>query len=144
MRWKLFPIHAALILRSNTPVIETLLKAYPEGVKMCDYKGMLPLHLDYQHEAQDSIMETLRNLYPEATRIKCKKGRTPFALSPLVRNSKKKGSCEDNDKRLEDFCENIEVKTTKQNNVEDLHAIIESRIIRVLPLLRRDKVTNPT
>ena len=43
MRWKILPLHAALLFKSDSATIKALLEAYPMGVQMVDDQGMLPV-----------------------------------------------------------------------------------------------------
>ena len=59
LRWKILPIHAALIFQAPDKVIKALLAAYPHGVKNTDDQGMLPLHLAFRHGASEKTINTL-------------------------------------------------------------------------------------
>jgi len=43
MRWRILPLHAALLFKSDSALIKGLLEAYPIGVQMADDQGMLPV-----------------------------------------------------------------------------------------------------
>ena len=43
VRWQMLPLHAAIIFKANNQVIEAIISAYPEAVKMTDDQGMLPV-----------------------------------------------------------------------------------------------------
>lgn len=49
LRWRLLPIHAAIIFDANATVIDALLEAYPESASQKDDQGMLPLHLAFRN-----------------------------------------------------------------------------------------------
>src|SRR3569832_2325627 len=48
LRWRLLPIHGAIIFCAPDTMIRTLLETYPEAVSAKDDQGMLPLHLSYR------------------------------------------------------------------------------------------------
>jgi len=43
LRWKMLPLHAALIFKGNDLIIDALIKAYPAAVRLADDQGMLPV-----------------------------------------------------------------------------------------------------
>ena len=43
MRWRILPLHAALLFKSDSATIKALLEVYPMGVQMTDDQGMLPV-----------------------------------------------------------------------------------------------------
>ena len=49
LRWRLLPLHAAIIFKAPEEVIEALLGAYPRGAECKDDQGMLPLHLAFRN-----------------------------------------------------------------------------------------------
>lgn len=46
-RWRILPIHAALLFKSDITLMKALLEAYPMGVQMTDDQGMLPVSYLY-------------------------------------------------------------------------------------------------
>lgn len=78
LRWKLLPLHAALILRSPGDVVAALIKVYTQGAQCKDDQGMLPLHLAFQKEAPEDAVEVLLRVYPEAVKVKDKRAKTPL------------------------------------------------------------------
>jgi len=78
IRWRLLPIHAAIIFKAPNKLIHELLESYEEGAMSQDDQGMLPLHLllrqpDYDKEKVELILKK----YPNAVLITDKKGRKP-------------------------------------------------------------------
>jgi hypothetical protein len=80
LRWRLLPIHAALIFNAPHKVVEALLQSFP-GATMCkDDQGMLPLHLALRNlPLQFEIVEELLTAHPAAVYVPDRKGRTPMA-----------------------------------------------------------------
>jgi len=78
IRWKLLPLHAALMMRSSDSLIKTLVISFPEGVKEKDDRGMLPLHLAFCFSASESVINVLLDVYAEAMEVKDSKGKVPI------------------------------------------------------------------
>eukprot|EP00559_Dactyliosolen_fragilissimus_P005947 CAMPEP_0184864248 /NCGR_PEP_ID=MMETSP0580-20130426/14250_1 /TAXON_ID=1118495 /ORGANISM="Dactyliosolen fragilissimus" /LENGTH=626 /DNA_ID=CAMNT_0027362953 /DNA_START=142 /DNA_END=2022 /DNA_ORIENTATION=+ len=77
-RWRLLPIHAAILFRAPLDVIKSIIRAYPDGAKCKDDQGMLPIHLAFRNDGEDDVMEELLRAYPPAIYIEDSKGRTPI------------------------------------------------------------------
>lgn len=43
IRWRILPIHVALVFKADIAVIEALVSAYPQGVRQIDDQGMVPV-----------------------------------------------------------------------------------------------------
>jgi len=80
LRWKLLPIHAAIIFDATEDVIRALLEAYPKGAQSRDDQGMLPLHLAFRHGSTVGIVNLLLVAFPQSVKVKDKKGRIPLVL----------------------------------------------------------------
>ena len=80
LRWRLLPLHAAIIFGSPVKLVECLLADYPEAAQCKDDRGMLPLHLAFRNEGAASweIIEELVSVFPQAIFVKDRKGRTPL------------------------------------------------------------------
>ena len=79
VRWKLLPLHAAIIFQSPHPVISALLDQYPQAASCPDDQGMLPLHLAFRHKQDDEdLIELLLVQYPQAVLAKDKRQRLPL------------------------------------------------------------------
>lgn len=94
IRWRLLPLHAAIIFQAPPEIVEELLIAYPQSARARDDQGMLPIHLAFRYPApppdgrrgsssnavstEDAIrvMEILFSAYPGSVREKDKRGRT--------------------------------------------------------------------
>lgn len=79
-RWRLLPIHATCIFRSPLSLIEALIEANEEGVRMKDDQGMLPIHLACRNGASKGVVLTLLKAFPESHAVTDRKGRTPLDL----------------------------------------------------------------
>jgi hypothetical protein len=89
LRWKLLPIHAAIIFAAPVEVVKTLADAYPEGVAAQDDQGMLPLHLSYRMGSTNSLVEFLLDVYPAGIEAKDGQGRTALSLAQSSRGPNK-------------------------------------------------------
>lgn len=79
LRWRLLPIHAAIIFQSPSSIIEKLLRECQEAARAKDDQGMLPLHLAFRTKHTCwATMEELLTSYPQAIFVKDRKGRTPL------------------------------------------------------------------
>lgn len=81
VRWRLLPIHAAVIFQSPTSVVEALLEKYPAGITCVDDQGMLPLHLAFRHKrTDDELLHLLLVHHPKGVIARDSRGRTPLEL----------------------------------------------------------------
>jgi hypothetical protein len=78
LRWRLLPLHAAVIFGSPLSLIELLLADYPAAAQSKDDQGMLPLHLAFRNESNWDVIEELVTAYPAAVFVPDRKGRTPL------------------------------------------------------------------
>ena len=79
VRWKLLPLHAAIIFQSPNAVVSALLEQYPQAASCPDDQGMLPLHLAFRHKQDDEdLLELLLVQYPKAVLLKDKRQRVPL------------------------------------------------------------------
>ena len=81
LRWRLLPLHAAIIFGAPSAVIEAVLEACPDAASLKDDQGMLPLHLALrvEHAFNWSVIEELLTANPGAVVLRDRKGRTPVA-----------------------------------------------------------------
>eukprot|EP00980_Cylindrotheca_fusiformis_P008615 scaffold1830_cov117-Cylindrotheca_fusiformis.AAC.14 len=78
LRWRLLPLHAAVMFRCPVKVVELLLADYPAAAQSKDDQGMLPLHLAFRNESSWEIIEELMTAYPQAIFVSDRKSRTPL------------------------------------------------------------------
>jgi hypothetical protein len=78
VRWKLLPLHAAVIFQAPASVIEGMLKEFPVAAGKRDDQGMLPLHLAFRHKQEESLMELLLDQYPQGVAVKDIRDRLPI------------------------------------------------------------------
>jgi Ankyrin repeats (many copies) len=79
VRWRLLPLHAAIIFQCPNFIVAALLDKYPAAISSVDDQGMLPLHLAFRHKHEDEdLLELLLIHYPKAVLVKDKRGRVPL------------------------------------------------------------------
>jgi hypothetical protein len=81
LRWRLLPIHAAIIFKAPEDVVEALLAAYPKGAQSKDDQGMLALHLAFRNGSTEGVVNLLLVAYPQSIDVKDRKGRIPLVLA---------------------------------------------------------------
>jgi hypothetical protein len=78
LRWRLLPLHAAVMFRCPLKLVELLLADYPAAAQSKDDQGMLPLHLAFRNESSWEIIEELMTAYPQTIFVSDRKARTPL------------------------------------------------------------------
>jgi ankyrin repeat protein len=73
----LYSLHWAAAGGAPTPVLQSLIDAYPSAIRKTDNEGSLPLHFAAHYSAGLGTVELLLRSYPEAVRAQDKYGRTP-------------------------------------------------------------------
>ena len=81
VRWRLLPLHAALIFRGPLGIVEALLRAYPGAARCRDDQGMTPAHLAFRNDAADEILDAVLAAYPPAVAVQDRKGRDALACA---------------------------------------------------------------
>ena len=81
LRWRLLPLHAAIIFRAPERTISSLLFAFSQGAACKDDQGMLPLHLAFRNGCDEEVVHSLLMAYPQSLDIQDRKGRTPMVLA---------------------------------------------------------------
>lgn len=80
-RWRLLPLHAAIVFKAPEDVVEALLTAYPKGAEEKDDQEMLPLHLAFRNGASEEIVNLLLVAFPASVDCPDRKGRVPLTLA---------------------------------------------------------------
>ena len=78
LRWRLLPLHAAIIFGSPQRLVELLLADYPLAARCKDDRGMLPLHLAFRCQASWDVIDELLTTYPLGVFVSERKGRMPL------------------------------------------------------------------
>lgn len=78
VKWKLLPLHAAVIFQAPLAVIESLFQEYPEAAQSRDDQGMLPLHLAFRHSTDDLLLIYMLQKHPDAALVRDNRNRLPL------------------------------------------------------------------
>lgn len=81
LRWRLLPLHAAIIFRAPERTISALIFAFAQGAACKDDQGMLPLHLAFRNGCDGESINALLMAYPQSVDVQDRKGRTPMILA---------------------------------------------------------------
>jgi chromosome segregation ATPase len=81
IRWRLLPIHAAIIFGAPANVTEAVLECFTLGARARDDQGMLPLHLVFRQGGQQEIVNMLLKAFPDGVGVENSKGRTPMDIA---------------------------------------------------------------
>lgn len=86
LRWKMLPLHAAIIFEAPVSVIDALICAYPRAVQSVDDQKMLPIHLALRNGSVKEVVNMLLVAYPQSINVKDRKGRVPLVLAQASKN----------------------------------------------------------
>lgn len=89
IRWRLLPLHAAIVFKAPEEVIEALLTAYPKAAEEKDDQGMLPLHLAFRNSATEAVVNLLLLAFPQSVDVPDRKNRLPLTLAQSASSPKK-------------------------------------------------------
>mmetsp|Transcript_25363 Transcript_25363/g.53060 ORF Transcript_25363/g.53060 Transcript_25363/m.53060 type:complete len:955 (-) Transcript_25363:200-3064(-) len=81
LRWRLLPLHAAIIFKAPEKTVSALLVAFSQGAACKDDQGMLPLHLAFRNGCEEEVVNLLLMSYPQSVEVQDRKGRIPMVLA---------------------------------------------------------------
>lgn len=90
LKWRLLPLHCALLHDSPSDVVEAILKAYPAGARAQDDHGMLPIHLAIKKHAPPETINMLLSSYPKCVEVANHNGFTPYEMAQNSSSEHKK------------------------------------------------------
>jgi len=133
-RWKLLPLHAAVIFEAPLSLVEDLLRHHPVAAAKRDDQGILPLHLAFRHKSEEAVIEKLLHQYPGGVMIKDHRERFPLDHGKeMVFSAKLMGvyaetftKCQPAGK--EAATNESEITTTYENRMNALKDAYEARI----------------
>jgi hypothetical protein len=140
VRWKLLPLHAAVIFQAPLPIIKAMLDVYPKASSQCDDQGMLPLHLAFRHKQQDeTLLEILLEQYPRAVSIKDRRDRLPIEHGADLQFSSKLmhlyaqaySACIASESNSVTSSKAESIKRTYQTQIEAMRVMYEERIATI-------------
>jgi hypothetical protein len=136
IRWRLLPLHAAIVFKAPEEVIESLLDAYPKGADTKDDQGMLPLHLAFRNSAPASVVNMLLLAHPHSVDVPDRKGRLPRKLAEAASSPNREVYLEALEKgpshyamaavataRAKTVAEQSAIHDTKLDQVRQIHAV---------------------
>lgn len=85
LRWRILPIHSAVVLNAPKTVIKALIDAYPDGLRMGDDRDMLPLHMAFRLGIDLAVCALLIESYPQSLQHRDNKGNTPMQILKAYR-----------------------------------------------------------
>lgn len=89
VRWRLTPLHAAVIYGAPPQVIDALLNVDPVGAARKDDEGMLPIHSAFRSNSDAGVIDLLLKAHPEGIKTKDNLERIPFAHSTSIHRDRK-------------------------------------------------------
>ena len=93
-KWRINPLHAAVIFDAPCSLLEMLIQAYPEGNKLGDDEENLPLHLAYKNGLSRDKIDILANAYSEGMNKKNRKGLKPRECAIFSRHQGNACECD--------------------------------------------------
>eukprot|EP00956_Cyclotella_meneghiniana_P002297 scaffold2600_cov73-Cyclotella_meneghiniana.AAC.15 len=102
MRWKMLPLHTAIVLGAPAYLIIELLQAYPDATKQWDLNRSLPIHLAASRididDDSERILYHMLKAFPESAGVENGKGRLPIELTYCAQLRK------DKQKKINSWC----------------------------------------
>ncbi|KAL7535178.1 hypothetical protein ACHAXR_006330, partial [Thalassiosira sp. AJA248-18] len=89
LRWRLLPLHAAIVFEAPLMVIGMLISAFGHGAQCKDDQGKLPIHLCFRRDTHEEVLELLLRAYPGGMDAEDDKGRTPLVLARQSNSSRR-------------------------------------------------------
>lgn len=81
LKWRLLPLHAAILMDAPFDVVKSLLDAFPGGAQVQDDQGMLPVHLAIRKHANEDTINVLLATYPDCVDIPNGDGHIPYQMA---------------------------------------------------------------
>mmetsp|Transcript_2873 Transcript_2873/g.7890 ORF Transcript_2873/g.7890 Transcript_2873/m.7890 type:complete len:482 (+) Transcript_2873:80-1525(+) len=122
-RWKLLPLHAAIIFKAPLSLVEDLLRTHPVAAAKRDDQGILPLHLAFRHKSNENVIGKLLYQYPGGVIIKDRRGRFPVDHGKDMQFSAKLMGL-----YAETFSKCQHIQTIETTKDADMTAIYENRM----------------
>lgn len=82
VRWRMLPLHAAILFGAPIQIIKEIIKANPNACDSPDDQGMNPLHLAFRAGSTEDVVVALLEACPQAIDALDYKGRLPSMLAP--------------------------------------------------------------
>jgi len=95
--WRMLPIHAAIKFKAPTPVLMKILENFPEGSRLKDSNGNLPLHLAFRYGLDQRKVTKILKAHPDAVDIENNQKLIPVECIGTTDESAEKSEDEDSD-----------------------------------------------
>jgi len=123
LRWRLLPLHAAVIFKAPEKVIEALIVSYPRACHFKDDQGMIPLHLAIRNESSEDVVNLLLLANPKSVNIGDRKGRIPSVLVNSANSPRKEGYLKALDRAQSYY--SVAIAAQEQDEIRKKTAIID-------------------
>ena len=130
LRWRLLPLHAAIIFKAPENVVESLLAAYPKGAQSKDDQGMLPLHLAFRHGSTEATVNLLLVAFPQSVSVEDRKGRIPLVLAQAAASANRESFVRALE-RGPTYYANAAAATERAAVTAEQRALFDSKLIEV-------------
>jgi hypothetical protein len=81
LKWRLLPIHCAILHDAPFSALDALMKAYRASAQAQDDHGMLPIHLAIKKHMSPEVINLLLAAYPKCIDIANYNGLTPYEMA---------------------------------------------------------------
>ena len=130
LRWRLLPLHAAIIFKAPENVVEALLAAFPKGAQSKDDQGMLPLHLAFRHGSTEATVNLLLVAFPQSVSVEDRKGRIPLVLAQAAASANREAFVRALE-RGPTYYANAAAATERAAVTAEQRALFDSKLIEV-------------
>jgi len=86
LRWRMLPLHAALLFQAPDDVIQKIMRAYPAAAQCADDRGMLPLHIALAKRSSEPLIHSLLRVHPESMNTPDAHGTLPIDIARVSKS----------------------------------------------------------
>ena len=88
-KWRMLPIHAAILMDAPAFVIQALTSAYRKGTQFPDDTGDYPIHIAVKKHVSEEILNLLLQANPDSIELRNGDDRTPLDIANATRSHNK-------------------------------------------------------
>ena len=81
LRWRMLPLHAAILFQAPDSIITAILNAHPEAAQGADDSGMLPVHVALAKRCSETVLNALLRAYPQSMTVRDGRGNLPIDVA---------------------------------------------------------------
>ena len=85
-KWRMLPLHAAILMSAPISVIKALLTAFPKATQYPDDTGDYPIHLAVKKHVGEQILNLLLQAYPDSIEERNADGKTALEIAKVTRS----------------------------------------------------------